>query len=102
VPRELADEARARQAPAAAPAPAEAAKRRAESPAAAGTIASAPRAGALPSSAEWVERIRAHFDARRFDEAARELNAFRDAYPDANAQRPERLRAWAASVSRPR
>ena len=52
--------------------------------------------------AAWIERIRMLHAEQRFDEAARELNAFRDAYPDADARLPESLRAWAASVPRAR
>ena len=32
------------------------------------------------------------------EEAARELNAFRDAYPDADARLPASLVGWAANV----
>jgi hypothetical protein len=50
----------------------------------------------------WVERIRMLHAQQRLDEAARELNAFRDAYPDADGRLPEPLRQWAASVARAR
>ena len=50
--------------------------------------------------AAWIERIAALHSAQRFDEAARELNLFREAYPDADAQLPPALRAWAATVKR--
>ena len=48
----------------------------------------------------WVERIRGLHAQQRLDEAARELNAFRDAYPDADRQLPPSLAAWAAGVKR--
>ena len=50
--------------------------------------------------AAWIERIRALHAEQRFDEAARELNAFRDAYPDADKRLPPELSAWAASIKR--
>ena len=50
--------------------------------------------------AAWIERIRMLHAEQRFDEAARELNLFRDAYPDADTRLPVALQAWAASVKR--
>lgn len=48
----------------------------------------------------WIEAIRELYAAQRFTDAARELNAFRAAYGDADARLPESLRAWAATVKR--
>jgi len=65
---------------------------------------SAPGAAApagLPPAAEFVARIEGHLAAGRGEEAARELNRFRAAYPDADQRLPQALRAWAASVPRP-
>ena len=53
----------------------------------------------LPPDA-WIERIRTLHEQRRLEEAARELNAFRDAYPDADARLPASLAGWAAGVRR--
>ena len=47
-----------------------------------------------------IARIRALYVERRFADAARELNAFRDAFPDADTQLPSDLSAWAATVKR--
>jgi len=47
---------------------------------------------------DFVLRIRELHEAGRLDEAARELVAFRNAYPDADAKLPPALRAWAATV----
>lgn len=55
---------------------------------------------AIPPPAEFVARIEALLAAGRTDEAARELNRFRTAYPDADARLPQALRAWAATVER--
>jgi len=48
----------------------------------------------------WIERIRSLHAQQRLDDAARELNAFREAYPDADARLPASLAAWAAGVKR--
>jgi len=61
--------------------------------------ASAERRGAaLRSPESYVLRIRELHEAGRLDEAARELVAFRNAYPDADAKLPPALRAWAATI----
>jgi len=60
--------------------------------------AAAPTTIAPP--AEFVARIEALLAAGKVDEAARELNRFRAAYPDADQRLPQALRAWAASVDR--
>ena len=52
------------------------------------------------SPAEWIDEIRKLYETQRFTDAARELNAFRAAYVDADARLPESLRAWAATVAR--
>jgi len=57
-------------------------------------------ATALPSPEAWVAKIVALIDAGRRDDAARELNAFRNAYPDADSRLPPSLRDWAATVRR--
>ena len=75
---------------------------------AAGASAAAPRdAGSQPLAKQrplspdaWIARIRTLYGQRRLNEAARELNAFRDAYPDADQQLPPMLAAWAADVKR--
>ena len=48
----------------------------------------------------WIERIRMLHAQQRLEEAAIELNAFRDAYPDADTRLPASLAAWAAGVRR--
>jgi hypothetical protein len=50
----------------------------------------------------FIARIESLVADGKLDEAARELNAFRTAYPDADWLLPERLRAWAATVPRQR
>ncbi len=55
---------------------------------------------AIPPPAEFVARIEALLAAGRTDEAARELNRFRTAFPDADTRLPQALRAWAATVER--
>ena len=55
---------------------------------------------AARTPAAWIERIRTLHAEQRFDEAARELNAFRDVYPDADTRLPVAIQAWAASVKR--
>ena len=49
---------------------------------------------------DFVLRIRELHEAGRLDEAARELVAFRNAYPDADAKLPPALRAWAATIQK--
>ena len=66
--------------------------------AAAGVNASAERALAQRTAEDFVLRIRELHEAGRLDDAARELVAFRSAYPDADAKLPPELRAWAATV----
>ena len=69
---------------------------------------SAPGMGIAPretdraarTPAAWIEEIRKLYETQRFTDAARELNAFRTAYVDADARLPESLRAWAATVAR--
>jgi hypothetical protein len=65
---------------------------------AAGVAASAERAVALRAPEDFVRSIREHYEAGRLDDAARELRAFREAYPDADTKLPPALRAWAATV----
>jgi hypothetical protein len=85
--------------------PSDAASARTETPLPA-TRTSLARAGAsaesadaaAPAAAEFVRRIRELHAAGRLDDAARELVAFRKAYPDADAQLPPALREWAATV----
>src|SRR5688572_21288620 len=48
----------------------------------------------------WIERIRLLHAQQRLDEAALELNAFRETYPDADSRLPSSLAAWAAGVKR--
>lgn len=50
--------------------------------------------------AAWIERIRAFHAEQRLDEAARELNRFREAYPDADTRLPPALQTWAAGIKR--
>jgi hypothetical protein len=113
--RDRGDEARADDYKSPAQAPSATAKRREEAPVIASAAAPsepAPSTFAAPAPAQapaamravqdWIERIRDLYDARRFDEAARELNAFRDAHADADARLPERLRGWAATVPKTR
>jgi hypothetical protein len=81
--------------PAAEPAP------RAQADSAAQGTTTAPVAKMqVRAPAAWIERIRMLHAEQRFDEAARELNAFRDAYPDADARLPPALQTWAASIKR--
>lgn len=86
--------AAATQAPASPP-------RRAQADAASQAAAAtpAPKLAAL-SLVSWIERIRTLHADQRFDDAARELNRFRDAYPDADLRLPAELRIWAASIRR--
>jgi hypothetical protein len=72
-------------------APRATAKRAAE--AAAGADARVQGHAPLPV-AEWVSLIRRLRDEGRFDEAAKELAAFRAAYPDHERQLPPDLRDW--------
>ena len=58
------------------------------------------RVAALRTSESFVLRIRELHEAGRLDEAARELVAFRKAYPDADAQLPPALRPWAATIQK--
>jgi len=58
------------------------------------------RVAALRSPESYVLRIRELHEAGRLDEAARELVAFRSAYPDADAKLPPALRAWAATIQK--
>jgi hypothetical protein len=75
--------------------------RRAQADRAAQGAATAPMAKLqVRTPAAWIERVRMLHAEQRFDEAARELNAFRDAYPDADTRLPVALQAWAASVKR--
>jgi hypothetical protein len=60
--------------------------------------ASAERAVVPRPAEDFVLRIRELHEAGRLDEAARELVAFRSAYPDADAKLPPELRSWAATV----
>jgi hypothetical protein len=48
----------------------------------------------------WVTKIVALMNAGLRDDAARELRAFRNAYPDADNRLPLSLRDWAATVKR--
>ena len=81
------------------PAPQAARRAQAESDAQRG--ASAPAAKLqVRSPAAWIERIRALYVEQRFTDAARELNAFRDAHPDADARLPVELQTWAANIKR--
>ena len=57
-------------------------------------------AGGAPRPEDYVNRIEERLAAGRTDDAARELNAFRAAYANADERLPERLRAWAATVPR--
>ena len=68
-------------------------------PAAAGVSAEG-RIAARRTAESFVLRIRELHEAGRLDEAARELVAFRKAYPDADAQLPPALRAWAATIQK--
>lgn len=68
-------------------------------PAAAGVSAEG-RVAALRTPESFVLRIRELHEAGRLDEAARELVAFRNAYPDADAKLPPALRAWATSIQK--
>jgi len=58
------------------------------------------RVAALRTPESYVLRIRELHEAGRLDEAARELVAFRNAYPDADAKLPPSLRAWAATIQK--
>lgn len=55
---------------------------------------------ALRTPADYIARIEALLAESRTGEAARELNAFRAAYPDADERLPEKLKPFAASVQR--
>jgi hypothetical protein len=67
----------------------------------AGAAATAPVAKLqVRTPAAWIEQIRTLHAEQRFDEAARELNRFREAYPDADTRLPLALQSWAASVKR--
>jgi hypothetical protein len=68
-------------------------------PATAGASAEG-RVAALRTPESYVLRIRELHEAGRLDEAARELVAFRNAYPDADAKLPSALRAWAATIQK--
>jgi hypothetical protein len=68
-------------------------------PAAAGVSAEG-RVAALRTPESFVLRIRELHEAGRLDDAARELVAFRNAYPDADAKLPPALRAWAATIQK--
>ena len=57
-------------------------------------------ATAVRTADEWIARIRSLLERADEAGAARELAAFRAAYPDADARLPADLRAWAASVPR--
>jgi len=70
----------------------------AQAPREVGRAASAERATAARAPEDFVRRIRELHDAGRLEDAARELAAFREAWPDADAALPAELRAWAASV----
>ncbi|HVF64464.1 MAG TPA: hypothetical protein VNE58_10755 [Casimicrobiaceae bacterium] len=59
--------------------------------------ASTPLAKAR-SPQSWIERIQLLHREQRFDEAARELAAFRHAYEDADARLPASLHGWARSI----
>lgn len=64
-----------------------------------GASASVESFGAAQRTPEsFVLRIRELHEAGRLDEAARELVAFRNAYPDADERLPPTLRAWAATI----
>ena len=54
----------------------------------------------VASPEQWIARIRALLADGKSEDAARELIAFRAAYPDADARLPAELRAWAATVKR--
>jgi hypothetical protein len=60
--------------------------------------AMAPRleVGAQLPAADWIALIRRLRDEGRNDEAAKELAAFRDAYPDHQQRLPPDLRDWRA------
>lgn len=74
---------------------------RAEAQNAAGRTLALPSTGVQPRTpAAWIERVRALYAERKLGDAARELNAFRDAYPDADSRLPPELAAWAATVKR--
>lgn len=79
-------------------------ERRASAPAAQADAAAPTRTPtaklAMRTPASWIERISMLHAEQRFDEAARELNAFRDAYPDADTRLPATLAAWAAGIKR--
>lgn len=63
--------------------------------AALGSVERAPR---TPDA--WIEAIREFYTAQRLADAARELNAFRAAYADADSRLPPELAAWARSIPR--
>ena len=54
----------------------------------------------VASPEQWIARIRALLGDGKSEDAARELIAFRAAYPDADARLPAELHAWAATVKR--
>jgi hypothetical protein len=53
-----------------------------------------------PAPADYIRRIEALLTAGRPDDAAQELQRFRDAYPDADERLPASLREFAAKVPR--
>ena len=67
---------------------------------AAAGVSAEGRVAALRTPESFVLRIRELHEAGRLDEAARELVAFRNAYPDADAKLPPALRAWAATIQK--
>jgi len=72
----------------------------ADSALAAAGVSAEGRVAALRTPESFVLRIRELHEAGRLDEAARELVAFRKAYPDADAKLPPALRAWATTVQK--
>ena len=54
----------------------------------------------VASPEQWIARIRALLADGKSEDAARELIAFRAAYPDADARLPAELHVWAATVKR--
>ena len=61
----------------------------------------AVHAGEPPSPEGWVARIVASYEAGDRRGAEAQLEAFRQAYPDADRHLPDELRDWAASVPMP-
>lgn len=62
--------------------------------------APASAAAPIPGATEFIDRIRRAYGEGRFEDAQRELAAFRAAFDDADERLPEPVKAWAAGIPR--